>query len=371
MTLTDQEQQRIQLIRRLLDLDLKSEGELQTISNLAARLTGRPTALITFLDEEIQHIRFKTAFKYNTTKRCDAFCDYVVRSGERLIVNDAEHDDRFLNNPLVLGDPAIRFYAGVPLTTGDGLHLGSLCVIGYEPGAIKEDELEILKFLANQVVRLLEFEFTLDMLRIESEISARKELELRSFFESSIDHHLLLDTNFCVLAFNKAWNIHVNSVYGVYFERGVSMVHYVHPDNLRQFFKDYNTALRGTAVFDRRNLRVNNQDVWRMVKFEPAIDASGNIIGVCINSSNITEEVKQSEIVKAQTQLLDQIAFLQSHEVRRPLASILGLVDLLKGAQTSEISTEVEMLGRAAEELDEKIRLAILYASDISNKLGE
>lgn len=133
------ELERLQAVNRFIKLEISKEKELQEIVELAASICGTPTALITLIGEDMQYIRFKTGFKYNTTRRKDAFCNHVIEQDELFMVLDTDLDNRFINNPLVTGGPHIRFYAASPLTTQDGHHLGSLCVIGQAPGELSEN----------------------------------------------------------------------------------------------------------------------------------------------------------------------------------------------------------------------------------------
>lgn len=94
------------------------------------------------------------------TPREQAFCAYAIHETRTLIVPDASRDQRFADNALVLGDPRIRFYAGAPLQTGDGLSLGTLCVIAREPRSLSPEQQEALEALARQAVRLIELRYS-------------------------------------------------------------------------------------------------------------------------------------------------------------------------------------------------------------------
>lgn len=352
------ELERLKAVHRFLNLELSKENELQEIIRLAAAICGTPTALLTLIDQDTQYIRLKQAFDFERTSREDSFCKHVIEQDGVVVVPDAKLDSRFANNPLVNNNPNIRFYAGAPLVTNDGHRLGSLCVINQLPGQLNENQQLMLMALAKQAMQLMDFDESLNLLKEQFIEAKRSEIELRSFFESSMDHHLLLGRNFEILAFNKAWENHVRNAYEKQMKKGESMIDYIHPDNLRLFYKDYQTALSGTAVYDERNLG-KGIDNWRIVKFEPAFNSAGEIIGVSVNTADVNKRIQHENTLKAQTEQLNEIAFIQSHEIRKPVASILGLIDLIKMDGRTQDMEEWQMLETAVQELDDKIRMIV------------
>lgn len=155
----------------------------------------------------------------------------------------------------------------------------------------------------------------------------------------------------------------MQATYNLVLQKGCSMSLYLHPENLGVFYKDFSKALKGTAVFVKRRIKHTVPYVWHMVKFEPSFNADGDIMGVTINSTDVTRKVQQEEMVAAQEQSLRQIALIQSHELRRPVASILGLMSLLKIDGHAESIPELQLMEKAVVELDEKIKLVVNYAS--------
>ena len=284
------------------------------------------------------------------------------------MVPDAQLDERFAANPLVTGDPNIRFYAGSPLTTQDGLNLGSLCVIDQRPKELNELQQQMLAALSKQVIQLLEFDSSITILKEQFVEAKRSEIELRSFFESSIDCHLLLGKEFEVLAFNKAIERMVATAYSRTLVRGNEMGQYLNPKFKDEFYNSYLKALKGTAAFEQREINYGNRQIWWLIKYEPAFNADGEIIGVSVNSTDVTARVEHEQTVTAQNKSLLEIAFIQSHELRRPVASIIGLMDLLKSDQRVSGIEELKLMEKAVLELDEKIHLVVGYtANDRSN----
>ena len=137
-------------------LDTAPEPEFDDLTRLAARICGTPTALITLVDDRRQWFKSRVAFPSSETPREVAFCAYTVAQEGSFVVPDTMADPRFALNPFVVGEPHIRFYAGVPLRTMQGHAIGSLAVIDYVPRSLTTDEIEALQALARQVMRQLE-----------------------------------------------------------------------------------------------------------------------------------------------------------------------------------------------------------------------
>jgi hypothetical protein len=137
-------------------LECQPEQDCDELVRLTAALCGAPTALLTLLDERHQWFRSSEGLRMGETPREVAFCAHAIRQTELLVVKDALMDARFSTNPLVTTEPAIRFYAGVPLYTKDGHALGTLCVIDTAPRILTAEQSHILQVMGNQTAGRLE-----------------------------------------------------------------------------------------------------------------------------------------------------------------------------------------------------------------------
>jgi len=143
------EAQRQLQVTELCQLNTTPDEVFEHIVAMAAEYFNAPIALISIVDEQRQWFTARVGLSATETPRRDSFCAYAILASEPFQVLDASQDPRFKDNPLVTGEPGIRFYAGVPLVTPEGLGLGSLCVIDTKPrGALSELELSMLKHLA-------------------------------------------------------------------------------------------------------------------------------------------------------------------------------------------------------------------------------
>lgn len=142
--------QRVATLHSLGVLDTLPEARFDRFTRLAARLLGTPIALISLVDEHRQWFKSRFGIDAVETPRSMAFCSHAVASSQMLVVEDTLEDDRFVQNPLVTGNPNIRFYAGQPVFS-EGEAVGTLCVIDRTPRRFAEDEKQCLRDLADLV----------------------------------------------------------------------------------------------------------------------------------------------------------------------------------------------------------------------------
>lgn len=155
------ESERLRALAEYRILDTESEAVFDDLVAVAAAVCEVPISLISIVDTDRQWFKAKLGLAVSETSRDFAFCAHTILGDSTLIVPDALEDDRFDDNPLVLGDPHIRFYAGAPLLTPEGYRLGSLCVIDRQPRALTPTQLAVLDALARQVSALLQWRRTM------------------------------------------------------------------------------------------------------------------------------------------------------------------------------------------------------------------
>ncbi len=150
------ESQRLEALRAYQILDTLPENELDDIARMASEICGTPISLVTLIDKDRQWFKAKIGLDSEETTRDVSFCQYTIMGREVFEVTDALRNERFAQNPLVLGDPHIRFYAGAPLITPDGFNLGSLCVIDRIPRQLTTEQKKALESLARFVISQFE-----------------------------------------------------------------------------------------------------------------------------------------------------------------------------------------------------------------------
>jgi len=150
------ETSRLAALQRYCLLDSPPDPILDNITKTAAIVCGTPISLISLIDSNRQWFKSNVGMSVQETQRDLAFCTHaILKPDEILEVEDATQDERFRVNPLVTGDPKIRFYAGKPLVSPDGFALGTLCVISNKPLKLSSLQKNALKHLAQAAIDLL------------------------------------------------------------------------------------------------------------------------------------------------------------------------------------------------------------------------
>ena len=146
------EAERLAALRRYRILDTDPEQAFDDLALLASQICGTPIALITLVDADRQWFKARVGVSTTETSRSISFCAHAMQHEGLFVVPDVLEDRDFRDNPMVTGDPHIRFYAGAPLVTHDGYALGTLCVADDHPRSWTTKDVEVLTDLAASVL---------------------------------------------------------------------------------------------------------------------------------------------------------------------------------------------------------------------------
>lgn len=171
------EKLRLAALARYHILDTGPERQYDDIVTLAASICGTPMAIVTLIDENRQWFKSRRGIDLQETSREIAFCNHTITKPDLFVVQDAHQDPRFSSNPLVVGNPYIRFYAGVPLMTSDGQSLGSLAVLDRVPRVLTTDQMLALRILGKEVIS--QFELRKALKSLQDAIEERERIEGR------------------------------------------------------------------------------------------------------------------------------------------------------------------------------------------------
>lgn len=156
---------RVAALQKYAILDTEPEQAFDDLVLLACFICNTPIALISLVDEERQWFKSKVGLSISETPREIAFCATAIRQADVFVVPDTLNDERFRNNPLVVSEPNIRFYAGAPLINEEGYALGTICVIDRSPREFGPVQHAALQALSRLVLAQLEFRRNLILLK--------------------------------------------------------------------------------------------------------------------------------------------------------------------------------------------------------------
>ena len=165
---------RLEALRQYQILDTPPEAAFDDLARLGAQICATPVAYITLVDELRQWFKSSVGTQANKAPLDSGFCPFVVQTGKTLVIADTLADERFATNPVVKGEPHVRFYAGAPLVTGEGHVLGTICVIDFVQRELTVAQLSALEALSRQIVTQLELRRTaIDNARLYEQVKVK------------------------------------------------------------------------------------------------------------------------------------------------------------------------------------------------------
>lgn len=257
--LTGDESARLQALRHYGILDTPLELAFDDLARLARHICAAPIALISLVDRDRQWFKAEIGLGRRETPIDQSVCRFAIQAQGVFVVPDLLQDARFASNPLVTRPQGVRFYAGAPLVTPDGIALGTVCVLDYQPRELGLPQQEMLDVLARQVMRLLELKLANDrqgqMVRELDEARQRMATlahtdvltglaNRRSFTERLRQQQALLQRGgaaACLLMMDIDWFKQVNDRYG----------HHVGDEALRLFAATCRDVFRASDVVSR------------------------------------------------------------------------------------------------------------------------
>ncbi|MCH8549699.1 MAG: PAS domain S-box protein [Balneolaceae bacterium] len=185
----DSDRARLRELKKYRIDDLDDDQVLDSLTKLASRICGVPIAMVNFIGLNKQYTKSSFGWEIDEMNREDSFCTHTIQEKDWMIVPDATKDVRFQNSSAVLGDPNIRFYAGMNLKSNSGTNLGSLCVIDHKPRELTEEQKDSLEILAREVEARMELKHQNRVIKRKN----RKLLNRARFLENSTDLMMLVD----------------------------------------------------------------------------------------------------------------------------------------------------------------------------------
>jgi diguanylate cyclase (GGDEF)-like protein/PAS domain S-box-containing protein len=302
--LPQDEEARLEAVRRYGVRDIKPEEPIDELTRLAAQICSTPVALLSVVEADMVWYKAKAGTRSAEISREEAFCSWAILQPDIFVVTDALTDSRFKNNALVTGNPKIRFYAAAPLVTPEGHALGTLCVIDYKPRELSASQATALRTLASAALGQLELK--------------RNEKELQ---QAKAEHRQALDAlaasderyNLITRSANDGlwdWNLETNEI--LFCSRWKEMLGYredeisvrpdewfsrVHTEDIEQVQEEITSHLLGLQPHFHKEHRMRRQDGsyrWVLSRGMAVWDSNRQVYRMAGSITDITDH-KEAE----------------------------------------------------------------------------
>jgi PAS domain-containing protein len=318
-------------------MDSLGEQEFNELVELASAICRTPISLISLLDDQRQWFKAKVGLGPQETPLNQAFCIHAIeKPNEVMVIENTLEDERFVNNPLVTGDPNIRFYAGAPLITEDNIAIGTLCVIDRVPREFSETETRALKILADKTIQLLDSRIKAIKLKnelikknVELDIILRRLEHAQEIAEIGSWEWKLRDNELY-------WSPQMFKIFGIAPDSDVKLTFEtwqktVHIEDLEAVKDSLRIAIKtgASSKVEYRVLHPNGKTLWISGIGRVENDEDGIPVTLSGTASNITENKISLGRKLIYLESLEETLFDVSHKIRKPVATCSGLVQAI------------------------------------------
>jgi len=325
---------RLRSLKRLEILDSEPEEAFDRIARLAAWAFKVPIVLVSLVDEDRQWFKARHGPAACETPRSVSFCAHAVLSKRMLVVEDALDDERFLDNPLVLGAPHLRFYAGAPLRLADGQVVGTLCLIDTVPRSFAASDAEALAGYAQLVERELEVRAQLIRSQTAHERDRRSlaisEARFTTVFKETPVGNALVDLDGRFLDVNQAFSAIVG--YDEDTLRTLTFAELTHPDDLATDLALVAELLAGkqaTYTMEKRYVRPDGTATWVSLAVTLVRDGSGVPLHFIAAVQDIDSRKRSEEALRDYHGALEERVRERTAELRRSRDALQTITDNL------------------------------------------
>lgn len=316
-------------------LDTPRESDFDDIAGIAAEVCGTPIAVVNLVDTHRQFFKAEVGLGVRETPLETSFCGTAILSEDMMIVPDAGLDPRFACNPLVAGEPRLRFYAGALLRSRDGPPIGTLCVLDYAPRELSDYQIRILKILARQA--MTQFELRRTMAEQQRALAAAQAAEreksvLARLVEQSSDFMGMTDPDGRVLFLNHAARQLVGMSPDTMLPDSVIVDYFVDADR-RTVLSEAIPAATSEGFWEgdlRLRVLTTGKPIPVIFSIFPLRDGAGNLVGY----GTVT---KDNRLQKEDQQRRTEVALEMAHRMKNTLAMVQAIV-----AQTFQAAPTVE-----------------------------
>jgi PAS domain S-box-containing protein len=312
------------------------EKEFDEITEMAALICQMPISLISLIHSEKQWFKSKIGINMPEVPTEFSFCVHTIKDPENvMVVEDPKTDDRFRDNHLINNVLKFQYYAGAALVSPNGQAIGTLCVLDKQKRELNENQLRSLKILANCVITQLE-------LRKKNIIQKRfldlMDKQLTAITDQTADVIITLDRDLAITFINRG---------------DFDLRNYKTPENniLNIIDSDYHPDFRSEVneVFENGKtsqllVKANfpgQKEIWLQCRLAPLSDHEGKITEILVIASDITIQTRAEETEKQYARTLEEMVFMLSHKIRRPVLTCQGLIQLIDKSMINETDLKI------------------------------
>ncbi len=345
------ETNRLQILHKYEILDTPQEVAFDNITKIACEIFKVQIARISFVDKDRIWCKSSCGLQIGEMPFENGFCLSTIYNKGVYVIEDAFLETKTKDSIIVNNEFGLRFYAACPITVTEGCSLGVLKIISDKPRTFNEDDKILLKMLTQLVVNLLE-------VRLNSRLASLNKIKmgyiLKAVYNSTTEATTFISTDYKLLFLNKMAEEMCLHIFGKIPQPGDNFLEWVRPHLRTEFIGYFEQVLAGQTISTQH---VDRED-WYQFDFFPVYDEKNILVGVAQSIKQITDIKKKEFKIKVQNEKLRAVAWTLSHEIRSPVASILGLINLLK-IENNEIDFKDKILKfifKAAQDLDDIIK---------------
>ncbi|MBA3531019.1 MAG: PAS domain S-box protein, partial [Ardenticatenales bacterium] len=367
------ESERLLALHHLEILDTPPEERFDRITRLALQLFQVPMALVSLVDANRQWFKSCQGLHAQETDRSISFCAHAILQDDLLVIPDTHEDPRFADNPVVTGEPHIRFYAGYPLRSAEGYSLGTLCIVDRKPrtlGAAERQAMQDLAALAEAELNNIHLQ---QALLVEQERTARLESEARfQLLAENIDQVFWLSSpdmrrlDYVSPMYEKIWGRPRASLY----EQPASFLDAIHPADPARVIAAQPLKQAGPYEQEYRIVKPDGTVRWVSARAFPIRNQTGEVIHIAGISEDITARKEAEQEAQAQLEFAHQIMNAMGQGLS--VTNRAGYFDYVNPAYAQMVGhTPAELIGRSPREFVVAEELAKLEEARARRLAGE
>ena len=345
------ENERLNALKEYQILDTLSEQAYDDITKIASQICSTPIALISLIDEDRQWFKSHYGLDVKEAPRKTSYCAHTINEPNEIMeVPDACQDERFHDNPLVIGEPYIRFYAGVPLTDNEGHALGTLCVIDHKEKSLTQDQKNALQALSRQVVILLQ-------LRKENLKRSQIDRDFNQLVENLGDGVFELNENgHCTYANSKMLQMLRRSLKEVTGSSIWDMVYLEDMDKMKTFYNEQFKKRIEKCSYEYRLQPKKSEPIW--VSQNTTMEYEGSRM---IKLRSISRDISQTKTMEKELAIKESLYKLVTEN-----STDLIALHKLDGTYKFVSPSAQEILGYTEDELIGKSPYEYIHPEDIN-----